>query len=135
MYYELLKQKIADSPFRDDISLEVNVQREVLLKAYAEAKLFVLHSREESQGIVFAEAMATGLPVVATRVGGIPYVVADGKSGSLCPYADVKTMADMVARLLTDDVLWRQYSATAQKIAKDYNWANIAEQIVNLYKN
>lgn len=132
-YYELLQQKIAASPYASDISIEANLPREELLKAYADAKLFVLHSREESQGIVFAEAMATGLPVVATKIGGIPYVVADGKSGLLCPYADVNTMKEMVAKLLTDESLWQRYSEAAKEIAKNYSWIDIAERIVQLY--
>ena len=134
-YYELLQQKIAASPYASDISLEANLPREELLKAYSEAKLFVLHSREESQGIVFAEAMATGLPVVATKIGGIPYVVADGKSGLLCPYADVNTMNEMVAKLLTDESLWQRYSDAAKEIAKNYSWTDIANRIVQLYKS
>ena len=132
-YYELLQQKISESPYKADILLETNLPREELLKAYAEAKLFVLHSREESQGIVFAEAMATGLPVVATKIGGIPYVVADGKSGLLCPYADVNAMTEMVAKLLTDETLRQHYSLAAREIAKDYSWRGIAERIVELY--
>jgi glycosyltransferase involved in cell wall biosynthesis len=133
-YYELLQQKISASPSASDISLEANLPREELLKAYSEAKLFVLHSREESQGIVFAEAMATGLPVVATKIGGIPYVVADGKSGLLCPYGDVDTMTDMVAQLMKDNELWKQYSAAACEISRGYSWTDIAEQITNVYK-
>lgn len=132
-YYEQLKQKIAESAFNADISLDANLPREELLKAYSEAKLFVLHSREESQGIVFAEAMATGLPVVATKIGGIPYVVADGKNGSLCPYGDVDAMAKMVRELITDETKWIQYSKEAKVIAKEYNWKNIAERITELY--
>lgn len=132
-YYEQLKQKIAESAFNADISLDANLPREELLKAYSEAKLFVLHSREESQGIVFAEAMATGLPLVATKIGGIPYVVADGKNGSLCPYGDVDAMAKMVRELITDETKWIQYSKEAKVIAKEYNWKNIAERITELY--
>lgn len=132
-YYEQLKQKIADSPYKSDILLEVNLSREELLKAYAEAKLFVLHSREESQGIVFAEAMATGLPVVATKIGGIPYIVADGKSGLLCPYGDVDVMAQNAELLLTDEQMWQEFSFAAKQIAKGYNWKDIAEHIVLLY--
>lgn len=134
-YYEQLKQKIAESKYKNDILLEANLPREELLKAYAEAKLFVLHSREESQGIVFAEAMATGVPVVATKIGGIPYVVEDGKSGWLCPYGNVETMTDMVAQLMTDDALWKQYSREAREIAKGYSWVDIANRIVRLYNN
>jgi glycosyltransferase involved in cell wall biosynthesis len=132
-YYELLQQKITASPYASDISLEANLPREELLKAYADAKLFVLHSREESQGIVFAEAMATGLPVAATKIGGIPYVVADGKSGLLCPYADVDAMTEMVAKLLTDESLWQRYSDAAKEIAKNYSWTDIVNRIVQLY--
>lgn len=132
-YFEQLKQKIADSSYKEDITIEANLPREELLKAYASAKLFVLHSREESQGIVFAEAMATGLPVVATKIGGIPYVVADGKSGSLCPYGDVEAMTKMVEKLMTDDTKWKEYSNAAKEIAKGYSWADIAERIVKLY--
>lgn len=134
-YYNLLQQKIADSPYKADIMLDVNLPREELLRAYAAAKLFVLHSREESQGIVFAEAMATGLPVVATRVGGIPYVVADQKSGMLCTYGDVEAMAGMVEQLMTDETKWQQYSDSARLIAKDYRWYGIAKRIINLYQN
>lgn len=133
VYYEQLKQKIADSKFKEDISLEANLPREELLKAYSESKLFVLHSREESQGIVFAEAMATGLPVVATKIGGIPYVVADGKSGLLCSYADVDAMTEMVAKLLSDESLWQRYSDAAKEVAKNYSWTDIANRIVQLY--
>ena len=133
-YYELLQQKIAASPYASDISLEANLPREELLKAYADAKLFVLYSREESQGIVFAEAMATGLPVVATKIGGIPYVVADGKSGLLCPYGDVDSMTEMTAQLMTDKTKWMEYSNEARVIAQNYSWKDIAERIVELYQ-
>ena len=95
--------------------------------------MFVLHSREESQGIVFAEAMATGLPVVATKIGGIPYVVADEKSGLLCSYGDVETMTEMVEQLMTDEAMWKEYSNAAKEIAKNYSWRDIAERIVELY--
>ena len=132
-YYAQLQQKIADSSYATDISLEANLPHEELLKAYASAKLFVLHSREESQGIVFAEAMATGLPVVATKIGGIPYVVSDGQSGLLCPYSDVEAMTDRVAQLLTDEKLWQSFSAAAREIAKEYSWTDIANRIIALY--
>lgn len=132
-YYEQLQQKIAESAYREEISLEANLPREELLKAYSNAKLFVLHSREESQGIVFAEAMATGLPVVATKIGGIPYVVADGKSGMLCPYGDVETMTGMVEHLLTDEKKWQAFSCEAKAIAKEYEWNTIAKKVSELY--
>lgn len=133
-YYEQLQQMIAKSAYKEDIVLEANLPEEELLKAYSEAKLFVLHSREESQGIVFAEAMATGLPIVATKVGGIPCVVADGISGLLCSYGDVDAMEDMAEQLLTDDNQWKNFSVSAQQCARKYNWKRIADEIVELYR-
>lgn len=132
-YCEQLKQKIAESKYKEYISLEANLPREELLKAYAEAKMFVLNSREESQGIVFAEAMATGLPVVATKIGGIPYVVADGKSGLLCPFGDIDVMAQSAELLLTDENMWKEFSAAAKEIAKGYRWSDITNRIIQLY--
>lgn len=134
-YYEQLRQKIAESNYKEDISMEANLPREELLKAYAAAKLFVLHSREESQGIVFAEAMATGLPVVATKIGGIPYVVADGKSGMLCRYGDVDAMTNRVLLLIKDERQWNKFSEEAKEIATNYRWKDIAERIVELYNH
>ena len=102
---------------------------------YSLPHLFVLHSREESQGIVFAEAMATGLPVVATKVGGVPDVVENNKSGFLCEFGDAISMTIMVESLMSDIQLWQTYSQYAQTAALKYKWDTIAEQISQLYSN
>ena len=99
-YYTRLVGAINRSPHSADIALETNVSQNELLAAYQSAKLFVLHSQEESQGIVFAEAMATGMPVVSTKVGGVPDVVEDGKSGFLCEFGDIQSMAESAERMI-----------------------------------
>jgi glycosyltransferase involved in cell wall biosynthesis len=98
-YLERLQNAVAQSKYKAQVSLFTDLTDEALKQLYEKAHLFALHSEEESQGIVFAEAMATGLPVVATKIGGIPYVVADGKSGLLCPFGKVEAMAEMVEKL------------------------------------
>ena len=133
-YYYQLQQQIESSPYREEISLETDVAQPELLAAYEHAKLFVLHSREESQGIVFAEAMAAGLPVVATKVGGVGDVVEHGQSGFLCPFGDIQSMAEKMAELLSDPVLWHSCSLQARKAAEKYRWDSIAEQVLRLYK-
>ena len=133
-YYTRLVKVIQESPYSADITLETNVSQEELLAAYQAAKLFVLHSQEESQGIVFAEAMAAGVPVIATKVGGIPDVVESGKSGFLCDFGDTRTMAEMAERLMTDRQLWLSFSQYAKSAAQKYDWNKIAEQIIQLYK-
>ena len=124
---------IQESPYRTDIQLETNVSQKDLFVAYQGAKLFVLHSQEESQGIVFAEAMATGLPVVATNVGGIPYVVENGKTGLLCKYGDSQSMAELTIRLFSNRTLWESASRFARDTSLLYSWDKIAMQICALY--
>jgi glycosyltransferase involved in cell wall biosynthesis len=65
----------------------------------------VLPSYREAQGLAILEAMALRRPVVATRVGGIPEVVEDGKTGLLVPPHDPDALAEAIVRLLTDHPL------------------------------
>lgn len=68
----------------------------------------------EGLGMVFAEAQATGLPVVSTRSGGIPEVVEDGRTGLLVPEADPLALAAAIDAILADPGLWARLSAAAR---------------------
>jgi glycosyltransferase involved in cell wall biosynthesis len=72
---------------------------------YSAGDLFAFPGIRESLGMVFLEAQASGLPVVAFDNGGIPEVVAQGKSGFLTPLFDKGAFADRVAALITDEAL------------------------------
>ncbi len=76
--------------------------------------------------------MAVGLPVVATKVGGVPDVVEHGSSGYLCDFGDTRTMADKAAELLTDNKRWTAFSNRAREISSKYDWDHIAEQIFGI---
>ena len=132
-YYQQLQAFIANSPYKDAISLATNLPQEAMFDLYRSAKLFALHSQEESQGIVFAEAMATGLPVVATNVGGVPYVVEHDRCGLLCHYSDSQTMAEMICRILSNKEQYDAFSTQALQAAKKYDWQEIAKQIETIY--
>jgi N-acetyl-alpha-D-glucosaminyl L-malate synthase BshA len=84
----------------------------------AAADLFLLPSEKESFGLVALEAMACGVPVVASRAGGIPEVVEDGVTGFLADVGDVHTMANYAVRLLQDPDLYRRISEAARKRAE-----------------
>lgn len=89
-------------------------QRAEIERALPCADLLLLPSETESFGLVALEAMACGVPPVASNVGGLPEVVEDGVSGILCPVGDTETMASRAAALLRDPDSWKRMSAAAR---------------------
>ena len=134
-YLAAMQDYINQSPYGSRIKLKTNAPKEELYDAYCSAHVFALHSEEESQGIVFAEAMSCGLPVVATKIGGIPHVVKDGECGTLVEFEDVTDFANALERLMTNQQLWSNYSEAAKKTAFAYSWKDIAKIIMEIYNN
>lgn len=132
-YYNELQAYIQQSPNKVNISLLVNLPQEELYELYQQARIFALHSQEESQGIALVEAMATGLPIVATNVGGIPYVVEDKEMGFLGDYGDIDSFAQNLITLLCDRKQCSDMSNCAIQEAQRYVWGNIASEVVKLY--
>ena len=83
-----------------------------------DADLFLLPSETESFGLAALEAMACGIPVVASAVGGLIEVVADGEAGFLRPVGDVPALTDAAERLLSDEALRRAMGAAARRTAE-----------------
>jgi glycosyltransferase involved in cell wall biosynthesis len=81
------------------------------------ADVFLLPSRQESFGLVALEAMSAGVAVVASNVGGLPEVVADGKTGFLRDPDDEAGMAAAVLRLLEDDGLRSRMGRAGRRLA------------------
>jgi glycosyltransferase involved in cell wall biosynthesis len=79
----------------------------------ASAELFLLPSLNESFGLSALEALACGVPVVATHVGGLPEVIRDGVTGALRPVGAVEAMAEAGIAILRDRDVWNAMSAAA----------------------
>jgi glycosyltransferase involved in cell wall biosynthesis len=86
---------------RDHVEMHEDVPETELAALYRNAGLFVLSSDEEGLGLVLAEAMASGAPVVSTDCGGPSTLIDDGTTGALVPTGDAEALADRMAHLLT----------------------------------
>jgi N-acetyl-alpha-D-glucosaminyl L-malate synthase BshA len=104
---------------------------EDVAEVLAAADVFLLPSQDESFGLGALEAMASGVPVVASRVGGLPEVVVDGVTGFLCPPDDVEAMAEASLRLLAD--LDRFRAAASRHAAERFPAPSIVPQYEALY--
>jgi glycosyltransferase involved in cell wall biosynthesis len=101
---------------------------------YRAADIFVQPSYVEGMSNALLEAMASGLPVVATRVGAAPQMIDDGISGLLVPPADSHALADGLSRLLGDADLRRSMGRKASdKVHSRYSIATVADQIEARY--
>lgn len=94
--------------------------------------LMLLLSEKESFGLVALEAMACGIPVIGTNIGGIPEVIVDGKTGYIVELGDTKKAAQLCIKLLQDEKLYESMSEQALMRVRDYFHS---EQIVSQYED
>ncbi|MGE5672804.1 MAG: N-acetyl-alpha-D-glucosaminyl L-malate synthase BshA [Mycobacterium leprae] len=109
--------------------------QESVVPLLSKADLFLLPSSQESFGLAALEAMACGVPVISTDVGGLPEVVVDGETGYLCGLGDVESMAAKAIGLLQDSVMHREFSEAAVRLVRTtFCAARIVPQYEELYQ-
>lgn len=117
-----------------DISIVGYVSEEEKARYLRSAHVFCAPAVQgESFGIVLLEAMAAGLPVVASQIVGYRDVVTDGQEGLLVPPRDASAVAEAVCRILQDRALAVAMGAAGMETAAQYSWSRIAEQVLDLY--
>jgi len=97
------------------------------------ADVFLLPSLSEGFPVSILEAMAAGLPIVASNIGGIPEIVIEGKNGYLANPKDPNGIADRVIRILSNDQLRKEMGNNSYTLSKKYNWDTLAEQVEEIY--
>ncbi len=97
--------------------------------------LFVLSSRSEALGYVIVEAAIAGVPIIATRVGGVPEIVEHERSALLVPQGDIEALAYACTKLRGDETARKFLSAGALEQAKNFTFAETLTKTIALYEN
>jgi glycosyltransferase involved in cell wall biosynthesis len=138
---------VGDGPDRrsvEDLAGELGVMRDSLFPGYQEDvgpffaafDVFVLPSGNEGTPVTAIEALASGCPVVATRVGGVPDVVTDGEDGFLVEPGDVEELAARLAQLANDpDLRGRMGAAGRERMRSRYAVDRLIDDIDRLYRD
>jgi len=128
-----MQNRISQLDLESNISLFPNASSMEILDFFRNSEIFILHSEEESQGIVFCEAMAVGMPIVATNSGGIPWIIENGTNGLLSDYGDIDTFADNIILLMKDETIRNNITNNNRLESNKYQWSNIAKEILDVY--
>lgn len=106
-----------------------------MLNFYSSSDLVLVPSFIEATSIAILEAMACGKPVVASRVGGIPHLVAHDQTGFLVPPGDHRAIAAAVRHVYDHPPLMRAMGKRARcRTVEQFSWPSIAEKVVDLYE-
>jgi glycosyltransferase involved in cell wall biosynthesis len=106
---------------------------ETLSRAYASADLFVFPSAFESFGLVILEAMASGIPVVSSRVGGAQDMITEGVSGYTFDVNDVSTLVESVQKIVTEPGRLQAMGVAARQAAERQSWPHIMDELIACY--
>jgi glycosyltransferase involved in cell wall biosynthesis len=102
---------------------------------YAAADALALPSKNMSEGfgLTLLEANASGLPVIATSVGGIPSVVRDGYNGLLVEPNDAHALADAITRMIKERAEREEMGRNGRRVAEEYDWKIVAAKTEQVY--
>ena len=136
---------VGDGPelsFLKDVAREYGVKEKVeftgplaprdVVSEMTASNIFVLNSMEENFPHVILEAMAAGLPVVATRVGGVPEVVVDGKNGLLIQPDRPNELKIRIDELMNDSALRERLALAGRETIKNYSWETLTDRFLNI---
>ncbi|MDD5032771.1 MAG: glycosyltransferase family 4 protein [Candidatus Pacebacteria bacterium] len=128
--------RIANYGLRDKINLLGHVPQEQIPEYLAAADIFCRPSLSEGLGNSFLEAMAAGLPVVGTPVGGIPDFISDGETGLFAEPGNPKSIAEKIKILINDPALTQKLSENGKKLVfEKYGWNGISQKMSKILWN
>lgn len=129
-----LKQKTKDKKLETRVKFFGYLSHEEIIKYLYNSAIFIRPSLSEGMGISFLEAMAMGVPVIATPVGGIPDFLEEGETGLFCNVRDPESIAEKVKIYFENADLREKIKANAKEmVEKKYDWNLIADKMKNIF--
>ena len=132
-------ENITQQELAEELGVRNNVHfvgfRTDIKSFYAEADVFVFPSYREGLPVALMEAMAAGVPAVASRIRGNVDLIEDGVNGFLCNPSDEKSFADHISMLLSDDALASSFSERSKEKIKNYDTENVLRATQEIYKS
>ena len=110
------------------------LDRDDMADLYRAADVMLNPSLADNMPNSILEALACGVPVVSTNVGGVPSLVRDGVTALLVPPGDARSMADAALRLLDDNALWSRIAAAGVQEVQHYTWLRVAPILGGVYR-
>jgi len=132
-YYRQVRDFVAEQGLQSNVEILGLQNRADMMQEYARCAVVVLASRQETAPMAVIEAMAAGKPVVATRVGGVPGLVEDGRSGFTVELGDVAGFARCIIELLTDRDLRHRMGRRSRQLAGRFRLETVAAEYRQLY--
>lgn len=135
VYLEECEQKVKAYGLKDKVHFLGNLSISEVQLEMSKANCLVVPSFQENAPLTIAEAMAVGVPIVASNVGGIPEMIEIGKTGLLIDPYDTKGMSDAILKILSDEVFARSMGQSAKETAgKKYTAPIVCEKTFRAYQ-
>ena len=128
-YAKRMLEYVREKGIERNIQFHGRVNEKKLAWFYSNSDIFVFPSLWEGFGMVLIEAMYNKLPIIATNVGPIPYIVKDEEYGILFPPKDHKKMADAIRRLINSQELREKYGMCGYEFALEFDWDKTFKKI------
>jgi glycosyltransferase involved in cell wall biosynthesis len=133
-YYHKLVQFIKEKGLEKSVYFLGHLCERDLKEQYRKASIFIFPSHQDIAPLAVLQAMALAKAVIATDVGGIPYIIDDGLNGILIQKEDYKALAEKVSLLIRDAGLRRRLGFNAQKkISDDYRINTVGDKLYRIY--
>lgn len=131
---QILEKLVAGLNMADVVTFTGRVDNVGMAFLYRSADVMVNPSLADNMPISVLEALASGVPVVSTDVGGVPYLVEHGKTALLVPPQDPSAMADAILALLNEPARARKISEAGKESVQQYTWPRVRDRLLRVYE-